>query len=102
MKLRYFSLLPLVLVGCTSNRGAIKPNKVVEQDVFYDVSYYFDYNTHLYMIYSDDDYQNKVGECPTSRVYFVRSYIELPKNGIFEIENEYFVTTNELYVYTTK
>ena len=96
-------LLGLLLVSCTSNSGSfnsgINQTKVAKQDIYYDVSYYFDYDIHLYLVFSDDNYETKLGECPAKNVFFITNYVSLPKNGVLEIKNEYCISKNELFVY---
>ena len=93
MKLRYFSIIPLlVLVGCTSNKVNYTRLKVYQ-----DVKYYFNYGTHTYFVFNDD-YETKVGECPIDKLYYVYNL----SNDMPRISNEYFVETQELFVYDHK
>ena len=93
MKLRYFTIIPLLLVGCTSNE-----RNYARLKVYYDVHYYFNYGSHRYFVFSDSGYQNKVGECPIDKFYYIYNLT----SDIPNIRNEYFVETQELFVYDHK
>lgn len=93
MKLRYFSIIPLlVLCGCTDKSG-IAPHNQNEQDVYTNVYYFFEYESHSYIVYLDENDENTKKIVPPSN-YYVVNY------SILFVENEYFVKTNELFVYT--
>lgn len=92
MKLRYFSLLALVLVGCTDASGYTTNGKVYQN-----VDYSFDYENHYYVVYVNFDDEKREYEheyyVPPKNYYVVNYYVEF-------VHNEYFVSTNELFVYS--
>ena len=98
MKLRYFSLIPILLVSGCTNTNELQPHKSGEKDIYYNVHYYFSYASHSYIIFSDSGYENKIGECPICNFY----YIYALSSDMPRIDNEYYVKTQELFVYDHK
>lgn len=93
---RLLVLLPLLLVGCTNDK--ISDNSHTNSKVYQNVSYGFSIEEHCYKVY----YQKESFDVPPSHYYLVQldmwSYTE--KHEL--LENEYFVSTNELFVYYVK
>ena len=83
---RLLLLIPL-LVGCTNLNS--------KKDVYYNVAYSFSYDKHCYSVIIDD---NKIYDVLPKNFYKINVYEYKTDNGI-TINNEYFLKSNELFVY---
>lgn len=102
MRLRFLSIIPfLVLSGCTTNEKSDSSHTINQNDkVFYNVSYSFYYEKHCYLVSTgDDNYYN----VPPKNYYLVEidayEYNKTAKGLVF---NEFYLGTNELFVYVRK
>lgn len=92
-------LLPLILVSCTATIGN-KSMEQVDSKTYINVEYVFNYETHKYIVYVD--YNNEKNDydhtyyVPPKNYYVVNESIWVED---VHIHNEYFVATNELFVY---
>lgn len=97
---RLLVLLPLLLVGCTNDKISDNSHTISNDKVFYNVSYSYYYEKHCYLVaISEDDYHY----VPPKNYYHVEidtyEYNETAKGLVL---NEYFVNSNELFVYIKK
>lgn len=97
---RLLVLLPLLLVGCTNDKISDNSHAISNDKVFYNVSYSYYYEKHCYLVaLSETDYQY----VPPKNYYLVEidtyEYNETAKGLVL---NEYFVNSNELFVYIKK
>ena len=96
---RLLVLLPLLLVGCTNDKISDNSHTISNDKVFYNVSYSYYYEKHCYLVgISENDYHY----VPPKNYYLVEidMWSKTESNEI--IKNEYFVSTNELFVYYVK
>ena len=92
---RLLVLLPLLLVGCTNDK--ISDNSHTNSKVYQNVNYAFDFKTYKYLVVVEKE----TYYVPTKNYYEITididSYYEHGK-----VDNEYFVSSNELFVYYVK
>lgn len=96
-------LLPLLLVGCTNDSGFLTNTKTSSNKIIYNVQVDFIYDKHCYKIWYYENDKQLEKEIPPKNYYYVeiKEYQYVPnKNEI--ISNEYFVSSNELFVYHKK
>ena len=101
MRLRFLSIIPfLLLSGCTANEKSdsshtiSKDNKVYE-NVWYD----FVYEKHCYCVTIDTE----IYEIPPKNYYLVEiSEMIKTRDGKSWLNNEYYIGSNELFVYIKK
>ena len=92
---RLLVLLPLLLVGCTNDK--ISDNSHTNSKVYQNVNYAFDFETYKYLVVVEKE----TYYVPTKNYYEITIDIDsYYKHG--KIDNEYFVSTNELFVYYVK
>ena len=103
MKHKYL-VLPLLLFisGCKGNTYDISypssfSSHKVNDNVYYNVFYLYVFEEHAYRVYLDENDGEHYQVVPPKNVYTL-NYGSFHKNGIF-INNEYFVATNELFIY---
>ena len=90
---RLLVLLPLLLVGCTNDK--ISDNSHTNSKVYQNVWYNFEIEEHCYKVY----YNKETYNVPPSNFYEIKlsEYAYTEEHTL--LENEYFVSTNELFVY---
>ena len=92
-------LLPLLLVSCTATIKDVS-NEQVNSKVYINVEYYFNYDMHKYEVNVDYNENEQKYEhtyyVPPKNYYLVNDSIWVDN---VHINNEYFVSTNELFVY---
>lgn len=100
MKIKYL-LIPLMLclVGCKGNDHNVSypsavSNNHISNNVYINVVFYYTLEEHCYRVYVDE---NKYYSVPPKNVYLIDFIEYLP--DMTRIRNEYFVSTNELFVY---
>ena len=94
---RLLVLLPLLLVGCTNDK--ISDNShTIENKVYQNVSFGYVLEKHCYLVYVE----NNEYYVPPKNFYSIKIDGWLYTNSREILENEYFVSTNELFVYYVK
>ena len=83
-------LLSLLLVSCTNNAMELHSQ---DNDIYYNVYYNYVYEKHCYCVYIEDSVYN----VPPSHYYKIKYSVWT--EDFIHITNEYFVSTNELFVY---
>ena len=96
---RLLVLLPL-LVGCTNGLSSLSSNcdnSHTNTKVYQNVNYAFDFETYKYLVVVEKE----TYYVPTKNYYEITIDIDsYYKHG--KADNEYFVSTNELFVYYVK
>ena len=90
MKLRYLSLVPLLLLsGCTNDKA------FASGKVYQNVIYEYSFDKHCFLV----DLENKKIEVPPYNYYEISVYQWnlTPEQAL--INNEFYVSTKELFVY---
>ena len=101
MRLRFLSIIPfLVLSGCTSNEKSDNIHgNTTDDKVYENVWYDFLYEKHCYCVTIDTE----IYEIPPKNYYLVEiSELIKTRDGKSWLNNEYYLTTNELFVYVRK
>lgn len=92
---RLLVLLPLLLVGCTNDK--ISDNSHTNSKVYQNVNYAFDLSSRKYLVVVEKE-QYYV---PPKNYYEITIDIDTYYAND-RVDNEYFVSTNELFVYCVK
>ena len=92
---RLLVLLPLLLVGCTNDK--ISDNSHTNSKVYQNVNYAFDFDSYKYVVVVE----KKTYYVPPKNYYEITIDIDL-YNKHERVNSEYFVSTNELFVYYVK
>ena len=100
---RLLLLLPIIMAsGCKSTDYEISyPSSFnsykVSNNVYFNVYYTYVFDEHAYRVYLDENDGEHYKVVPPKNVYEL-NIGSVWKNDIF-IRNEYFVSTNELFIY---
>ena len=100
---RLLLLLPIIMAsGCKSTNYEISyPSSFnshkVSNNVYFNVYYTYVFDEHAYRVYLDENDGEHYKIVPPKNVYEL-NIGSVWKNDIF-IRNEYFVSTNELFIY---
>ena len=98
---RLLVLLPLLLVGCTNGSSSLsrnRDNSHTNNEIYQNVSYVFNIDKHCYKVYHDEE----TFDVPPSNYYEIKLDSYKQTTDFRLLENEYFVSTNELFVYYVK
>ena len=91
---RLLVLLPLLLVGCTNGTNLKENSDNSHTLVYKNVYYQFNLSKHKYLVYIEKNTYN----VPPSNFYEIQvDYQQYYEYG--KVDNEFFVSTNELFVY---
>lgn len=93
-------LLPLVLVGCTSNNVDKGANNIKRESgkIYINVLYSFIYEKRCFQVVVNEENEHKTFDVPVNNYYYIDTTIRLEDYTF--VHNEYFVATNELFVYS--
>lgn len=101
MKLRYFCLIPLLLVSCTN-----KVNKEVLVESYVNVHYYYSYDNDNYTVVYDENKESINVDVNNVYTIYVDEYrlVDQSKGKYYDnniVYDELFIykTTNKLYIY---
>ena len=93
---RLLLLLPIVIMasGCKSTNYELS---YPSSNVYFNVFYFYVFEEHAYRVYLDENDGEHYKVVPPKNVYELNVGAQW-KNDTF-IHNEYFVSTNELFIY---
>lgn len=83
----------LVLCGCTNDEH----NNYTNEKVYRNVGFQFSLEEHCYLVKINKN-DKKIYRVPMTNYYYAAIDLETYYNND-ELENEYFINTNELFVY---
>lgn len=106
MKLRYFCLIPLLLVSCTNNfNNATGKNETLVES-YVNVHYYYSYDNDNYVVVYDEDKESVNVDVKNVYTIYVDEYrlVDQSKSKYYDdniVYDELFIykTTNKLYIY---